>query len=466
MILRHKKMNLIVLVLVSFSFINISGQSIKMNFPYLKGKTYDFIIFNGDKQKKVVQGIIPENGIFILQIPDEYKPYTGMSRWLITNSKEGGGLDMVISGKDFSVSCKERVPDEANIVYSGNSEITELNELNKQQQNIVMKYSVMNQALKIYSPADQNFSVFGQECKKQELAFRSFHQELTEHPDYAKRFLAIVNITLGLGTELFDDEKKRADNIAEYIAGEMDWNTLYTSGHWTTVISSWIDIHTEVLKDDKRFVKDFTRINEKLGHSDSGMYRDFAGRVAYFLTQKGKDDLIGAVSPYIHSSKIGNYEGSLGAYVKGTVGMQAPDLVFTEHIGNITDHNHKKSTVKSSDLASREYKQTLLLFYESGCGHCENLLKEIPSRYNELAERGIQVISISADKDEEIFKAKAKDFLWKYAYCDYDGIQGINFRNYGITGTPTLILVDRSGKIVFRTADLNDLMINIKNTTH
>ena len=60
------------------------AQKIDMYFPHFGGKTYDFMIFQGDKHQTLVQGTIPEDGKFTLSIPKEYAPYTGMSRWLHT----------------------------------------------------------------------------------------------------------------------------------------------------------------------------------------------------------------------------------------------------------------------------------------------------------------------------------------------------------------------------------------------
>lgn len=94
-------------IIIISGLIIIRSQKIEMNFPKFAGKSYDFIIFQGDRQEKVCQGIIPDNGQFTLSVPEAYGDYTGMSRWLITGTKEGGGLDMFVPGHNFSVSCME-----------------------------------------------------------------------------------------------------------------------------------------------------------------------------------------------------------------------------------------------------------------------------------------------------------------------------------------------------------------------
>ncbi|RLJ22928.1 hypothetical protein CLU97_4741 [Chryseobacterium sp. 7] len=359
------------------------AQKINMNFPYFAGKTYDFVIFQGDKQQTILQGTIPANGKFALQIPKEYAPYTGMSRWLITNSKDGGGLDMLIPGRDFSVSCQEALPTEKNIIYKGNAQNKELNDLYKEQHGILARHDAMLQATRSYPKTDKSFPVFLQEYDVQKRSYKSFQASLGKDPDYAKELIRIINTTQGIGTEIFDNEAQKAANIAGYIATQMDPEVLYTSGYWANVISAWVSIHTQVLQDPYRFVEDFSRITQKLDNNKQ--YTDFVERTTYYLTQQGKDQYIGAIAPWVLSSgKMTNFDGPLAVYKKGAIGTKAPDLIFTHHIGKSEDHNHDVQTISSADMATKGYSKTLLVFYESGCGPCENLLGQLPGNYEYL----------------------------------------------------------------------------------
>ncbi len=38
----------------------------------------------------------------------------------------------------------------------------------------------------------------------------------------------------------------------------------------------------------------------------------------------------------------------------------------------------------SKDFAATKYDKTLILFYESGCGACEDLLQDLPKKYEQL----------------------------------------------------------------------------------
>lgn len=430
------------------------SQSVNLYFPYLSGKTYDFIIFQGDHVIKASEGVIPENGKFTLTIPKEYIPYNGMSRWLITNSLEGGGLDMIISGHDFSVSCEAEKPNNQNIIYHNNTLVNELNHLHSRQQNIIARYNAVNQAVHAFDKTEANYIVFEKEKEQQIKDYQNFYNELEISPNYAKKILPIVNITQGLGKNLRDEGETNAKSIVSYITHDMDWKVLYTSGHWTTVISSWADIHSQIIQDLNQFLKDFKIITAKI--TDKVHYTDFVERIAHFLTQQGKDQYISMIAPeVILSGKVTEYKGSLAAYVKGRIGTQAPDLSLEQGM-----QSGKKINKKITDFFEGKDSKLLMIFYESGCGHCEDLLKEIPQVYPSLVKKGIKIISISADRDQGIFNEKNKSFLWNEKFREDNGLAGENFRNYGVAGTPTLILVDRTGKIILRTAQLKDVIEN------
>lgn len=396
-----------------------------------------------------------------MKIPKEYEPYTGMSRWLLTNSAEGGGLDMPIPGHDFSVTCLVAQPsDEKDFVYKNNTDATLLNTLFREQQTIVSRSEALNAVLNTYDKSDKSYPLFQQEYAKQQKAYTTFQQNLTKNKAYSARVFNIFGFTSGIGTELQNTEAAKARNISDYITNQLDFNVLYTSGHWTTIIASWVDIHTQVFQDKNAFATDFAKIEKK---TDAKLFTDFAGKVAYFLTQKGADDYITAIATTVNeSSKILAFEGSMLAYQKVLVGSQAPDILLLEHIGDINDHNHQTNVLESKNFASGDYKKTMVIFYESGCGPCENLLQQLPGNYEDLKKKGIRIIAISADTDEQFFKSKANAFPWKDTFCDYEGKGGINFQNYGVAGTPTIFLIDKSGKIEAKMAGLDEVLDKLK----
>lgn len=286
---------LLALSLILFSFKSfINAQSIEMYFPHFAGKAYDFIIFQGSNTITISKDTIPKDGKFTLEIPKEYSPYKGMSRWLITGTREGGGLDMYIPGSDFSVSCKEAKPSNKNITYTNNTGNTDLNDLYQKQESILQRYEAMLRATKAFDKTNKDYPIFKHQLGEQRKEYKTFQNVLKTKYDYTGQFIQIVNITHGTGTELLELEKDKAQNISDYITNDMDWPTLYTSGHWNTVISAWISIHTQVLKDPRKFALDYNKINSRI--RSLKIQTDFSEKVKYYLTQQKQEAYIKTIN--------------------------------------------------------------------------------------------------------------------------------------------------------------------------
>jgi len=443
-----------------FSFLGLNSafaQSISMEFPAFAGKTYDFVIFQGSKSVTVVQDTIPADGKFTLVVPQQYAPYTGMSRWLLTNSQFGGGIDMAIPGHDFAISCLSDKPDNTNITYTGFDAVNELNRLNGEQQKIIDRFETMSKAARLYDTTHPLYATFQQEKRTQAQAYEDFQAALTKNPNYNARFLHIVNLIQGYAHRLTDDENEKGELFNAFFTQKMSLQDLYVSGHWEGIIQSWVGYQANVVKDKDMFADDFKAVSQKL--QEPAQYTDFVGKVTFYLTQYGKDDYVQAIAnEVIRSGKITSYEGkTMQVYVTAMVGSQAPDLVITEHVAQVADHNHSTKVLKSSELATGDCRQTLLVFYQSGCGPCEALLEQLPGKYDALKQKGIDIIAISADVNRQVFENTSRYFPWSRIYCDLEGRNGVNFRNFGVPGTPTLVLLDKQGKVQLRTASLQEI---------
>ena len=442
--------------LIIFSLLSYS-QNISIEFPVFAGKTYDFIIFQGGKQEIIQQDTIPTTGKININIPKKYAPYTGMCRWLITNSQEGGGLDMAIPGYDFSVSCLSDKPDNSNIIFNGFDAVNELNRLHTEQQKIIDKFEIMNKALELYDKNDPLYASFTKEKEDQIVAFENFQTNLKKNTNFNARILPIINLINGIPHVLTHNNREKAIHIKDYITNLLDVKDLYVSGHWDIVIKNWVMIHINVIEDKKTFVEDFQTITNRINSPE--LYTDFTGKTTYYLTQYGKDDYIDAIAhTVLESKKVTAYLGSMQVYLKAIPGMQAPDLVLPNTVKKSGIQTNSTNILKSSKFAVGKFKKTLLLFYQSSCGPCEELLKKLPEQYAALKAKNIDIIAVSADENEQEFLNTSKKFPWLRTYCDYDGRNGINFKNYAVVGTPILYLIDKYGKIERRIYDVLEIL--------
>ncbi|UTX48908.1 alkyl hydroperoxide reductase [Chryseobacterium sp. MA9] len=290
-----------IIILNIFNDINMNNsktESIKMYFSGLSGKTYYFVIYQGENCITISQGIIPENERIIINISKKFNNYKGMGRLLIyDHACEVAGLDIYISGENCSIHCKSIQWPKENIIYRNTKENEKLNELSQMHNRIVDRYLSMQMAVFAFSKEDENYSIFNTERIKQKKLYESFQIQLGKNNDYVSKFLQIENVSRGQGTQLLECENEKARNNADWITNDLDWNVLYTSGRWMAVIDLWIRLHTTVLKDEKRFDNDYKMISLKL---ESKLYHSFRNRTLYNLKnyQLGEEKWYKILSKY------------------------------------------------------------------------------------------------------------------------------------------------------------------------
>ena len=108
-------------------------------------------------------------------------------------------------------------------------------------------------------------------------------KKMAKESKYVAAFINIVNITMGNANRLGLSDSEKPKYITEYIASQLDWDILYTSGHWGGIIGAWTDIHTEILKDDALMAKQTEAITKKLSPL---LLKDFTEKTAYYRNRK------------------------------------------------------------------------------------------------------------------------------------------------------------------------------------
>jgi len=441
---------LIALLITSFG---ATAQTIHLEFPYFAGKTYDFKIVQGNELIVLQNDTIPKGGKVQLTIPEKYKGYKGMALWYITNSRDGGGLDLVINNEDFSVTCLDSIPNAKSIVYKNTKENIFSNSNYQEQQAIFAKHDAMLYATRAYDKSHALYPVFEKEYAVILEVYNQYVKALKNTDLYAARFREITNITMGIGAIITQDENLKAKNINNIIVNQLDYEVLYTSNHWGGIINTWVQLQTMVLKDDSQMIKEARILLNRMPNNQ--IYTDFLNSLTYELTKAGKDNVITALRPEIKAdNKLLNYDKYLSIYLKD-LSTQVPNLEIIEH----TDYENGHSQVeKIIDLSKMKGKHTLLVFYQTGCGPCEELMAGLQGNFKDLTAKEIELITISADTDENIFKNAAAQFPWENKYCDLKGMGGINFENYAVIGTPTLFLLNNKGEVLQKMATISEVL--------
>lgn len=427
------------------------GQTLNIVFPKFAGNTYEFIIFQGGKTIKIIEDSIPPNGKIQLTIPKKYHPYTGMGRWLLTNTSKGGGLDLVLPGYGYQILCYDTLPNENNIIVKGYNHFNTLANLNRIQVRWIQKYECMQMALKIYEQNEPLYSKFIVESKHIEEEYGFFMDSMLNKNDFVYSFFQISNISKGIPHVLSTNPDVQALNVHFYITNHLNFNHLYTSGHWDRIIFSWCDLQTTHFNSIDSFLNSFHKIEKRIISPE--IFTEFVISTTKYLLYHKKDSFIEALTPIItNSKKITSFKNHLNVYKKAIIGNSAPELI-------LPNTNQSSSfSIAPSNLIDSSTDKAILLFYESGCGSCQSLIQELNTRYKTLKEQKIDIISIAADVNQNLFYNNASAFIWKNKYCDFKGMQGINFENYGVIATPMMFLIDKNNKIISKLTHLNNIL--------
>lgn len=424
----------------------VRSQTITLRLPYFEGTPYVWIFFQGNRQDTVVRSTIPAGGEVNLVVPDHYEGYAGMTRWMLTH-KEGGGMDIIVNKEDFIVECFERFPSRDNIHFRGTRENPFMDDLYFEKQNILRKADAMQMALESYAPADPLYTVFQTEFESLKKRFTTIQRNTSESQLYVARFREIVDFTMGIADQLYLTDQDRAIALDSFFTRRLDWNALYTSGHWEDAIQIWVEMNVYTIKSDLVLLEGTRNIFNRI--TNNQVYTDFAIQLVRYFTRHDKDHLLSALSSEVRQSgRLLHMNGAL--------------MVFAGL------HKGDQAIVPTGITASAQelYRNgAVVFFYDSDCSNCAQVKTQLISDYQTLKEKGIRVISISSDQDSAKNNQTLSQLPWPDKLGDYTGSNnGENFTAWGVLGTPTLFVINRKGVITGRhvTLSIKDILSAIE----
>lgn len=121
------------------------------------------------------------------------------------------------------------------------------------------------------------------------------------------------------------------------------------------------------------------------------------------------------------------------------------------------DIKAKTETYATPSMYNVKAKYTVLLFWESDCGHCKREVKEMKNVYAAYKDSGVAVYSVETGMDKE---------KWQ-KYSANEGITWINLHNSDISSdvradfdvrtTPVIIVLDENKTILYKKIDVQNL---------
>lgn len=133
------------------------------------------------------------------------------------------------------------------------------------------------------------------------------------------------------------------------------------------------------------------------------------------------------------------------------VGKTAPDFSAATPNGKTLSLNQAKGKV------------TIIDFWASWCGPCRKENPNVVAMYNELHDKGLNIIGVSLDKDDAKWKgAIEKDNLTWQHISNLQGWDEPIAVQYGVTSIPATVILDKNGVIVARNLRGEELKAKVK----
>lgn len=125
------------------------------------------------------------------------------------------------------------------------------------------------------------------------------------------------------------------------------------------------------------------------------------------------------------------------AQVKASaVGSMAPEFELKDLEGNLVK------------LSSFRGKYVLIDFWASWCGPCRKEIPNIKQVYNSFADKGLVVIGVSVDQNDQEWRQAVKEE--QVQYLQLSDIEGITWKLYNFNGIPFITLISPEGVILER----------------
>ena len=122
------------------------------------------------------------------------------------------------------------------------------------------------------------------------------------------------------------------------------------------------------------------------------------------------------------------------AQVKASaVGSMAPEFELKDLEGNLVK------------LSSFRGKYVLIDFWASWCGPCRKEIPNIKQVYNSFADKGLVVIGVSVDQNDQEWRQAVKEE--QVQYLQLSDIEGITWKLYNFNGIPFITLISPEGVI-------------------
>ena len=414
--------------------------------------------------------------------------YSGLDTYVIDSTKvnKKGEFSLVFDKKDYGIAYIQSKNNKSYVVILAENENLQLKGTNFElQENIKIIQGKQNQLFVQYAKEhirrEQTLNALyylGQTYKLDTLFFNNHHVrkviEAEKKRIKADDSLFLTNLPVDSYVSYYLPLRKlvsSVSNIAQYRTKDipvtfnefhnLDYTDqkLYKSGllkdaienHFWLIENSgqpldsvFIEMKFSIDNITENLIKDEQKLNEIGEHLFKFLEQRSLFKASEYLAIK----LLNEKTCTLNNDFALQLE-SYRAMKKGNI---AADIYFADDISDfayMTDNKAKKlSEIKST------YK--VVVFGASWCAQCAIELQEISKNYSIWKQQEVEVIFVSLDTDKRTFESFIKPFQF-ISICDYKKWQSKAVKDYYVSATPTIYLLNNKHEILLKPNSVTQL---------
>lgn len=207
-------------------------------------------------------------------------------------------------------------------------------------------------------------------------------------------------------------------------------------------------IYTYIVKDE-RGLKDGIDVIMAKADRNTDVKKACAEILIGFFSDQGISEYVDYLNQEHLAGCNMDFEGGIGEIIARSSPYRVGDMVTS---AMITDHRGH-----TSDLTSTEKPYNVLMFHASWCSHCQ---EEIPATgsFLDLYSKTVELKAVSIDTTAAGHQLSMRGFPGSVQhYCDLKGWDSSVAEQFGISATPSFILLSRAKEYLGRASSLLSL---------
>lgn len=431
--------------------LNLQAQKISIRIDAAGNKAFLFRV-EGEKTFEIDTLNADEKGIFNFN-GNNYDLTTGIHRLAISGGRH---LDFIYDGNDISLRTKPNsLIDSMKVITSESNEL--FYKFKRMNRSFKEKRELIWLVLTNYPEDDSYYDVTKARLKKLQKNYLDFVQkESQKNPDkFTARYIRSARLPV---IDLNTSPENRVEYLKVNGLDHVDFNDteLIYSDLFTNKVIEYLTYYRDPGLSKSQLEDKFKNAVDSIVSKAKVNLLVYEHIVEYLIngfSRFGFEEVI----DYIVGNYVINDDLCIEGRNQGVIDRRIEQVKHFregEIVPNICLPDTSGKMIELYEIPAR----TLIVFYQSTCPHCEELMPRLDKFYEQNKKRDFEILAVSIDTDESLWDdfVETNDLSYVNVF-ESESWEGKVSRKYHIYATPTMFLVDEKNSLIAMPKNFNEV---------